>query len=163
MNLLVLCMCIYCESVSLIHVYLFLCLLLICGIHIFLWMEERSTWLFWPMTLNKEVLWTMGGTRLPVLRAIHPDEDCRARKRETTLYNTAKLCQPRPNMTASMHRHTAREKCCEIKDLLWESLLNPDWKLQIIVPYEKINSRLKVPAQRAVSNHILWCGHHIHL
>ena len=40
----------------------------------------------------------------------HVRENSRARKRETTLYNTAKVTQPRPKIAAALRQDTAREK-----------------------------------------------------
>ena len=48
---------------------------------------------------------------------------CRARKREATQYNTAKLSQPRPNLATPMHQDMAREKAVNRREGLWFLLL----------------------------------------
>ena len=66
----------------------------------------------WSMTVNKESLeqWV---ERVFQLYERHVRKTSQARKHETTQCNTAKLNQPRPNMAAPRHRHTARETSCE--------------------------------------------------
>ena len=67
---------------------------------------------FWPLTLNKELHWTMCWTSLPVsYNELYVRADSLARNREIIRYSTAKLARPRPESpTVTLTWHACKYK-----------------------------------------------------